>query len=215
MIYIGVTERGPGEGRGTVYCSLAAIHPQRGLLSLHRKLMPTYEERLVWGFGDGSGLVVHDYACTRIGGLNCWENWMPLARTALYAQGEEIHVSVWPGRPSLTADISRFIAREGRVFVLAASGVLRGQDIPATFPLREALLETGHAFLTGGSVAVAPTGDVIAAGREGEEELVFADLDLRLVPEERQNFDPTGHYARPDVLRLVVDRSRRRNVTLE
>jgi nitrilase len=209
MVYVGITERGEGSGRGTVYCTLAVIDPAKGVVSLHRKLMPTYEERLVWGIGDGAGLDVHEFAGTRIGGLNCWENWMPLARTALYAQGEEVHVSVWPGRPALTKDITRFIAREGRVFVLAASGVLKAKDIPASFPLRKKLLESGDTFLTGGSVAVSPEGEVIASGREGEEELVFADLDLTLVPKERHNFDPTGHYSRPDVFRLGVDKRRK------
>ncbi len=216
MVWLGVAERGTGSGRGTVYASLAAIHPDKGLVSLHRKLMPTYEERLVWGTGDGCGLDVHDFAGTKIGGLNCWENWMPLARTALYAQGEEVHVSAWPGRAALTADIARFIAREGRVFVLAASGVLRAKDIPKSFPLRDALLATGDLFTTGGSRVVSPTGETIAEGNDnGDEEIVYAELDLALVPRERHNFDPTGHYSRPDVLSLRVNRKRRETVEFE
>ena len=126
--YLGMVER--STSGGSVYCSLGAFHPEGGLVSLHRKLMPTYAERMVWATGDGNGLRVHDWKEFRVGGLNCWENWMPLARYSLYSQGEQLHVATWPGAPHLTRDISRFIAMEGRVYVISAGGVLKAEDIP-------------------------------------------------------------------------------------
>ena len=215
FILAGISERGQAEhqGNGTVYCTLLAIDPQRGVVNVHRKLKPTYEERLVWGEGDGSGLRVLPHRGWRIGGLICWENWMPLARTALYAQGEELHVSVWPGNPSLVADNSRFVALEGRVYVLAVCGVLRAEDIPPTFPLRAEMLAQGTVFYRGGTSVYAPDGTLVAGPLSDVEGIVYADIDPKMVHRERQNFDPTGHYARPDVFRLRVDRRRRLSVS--
>ena len=130
---------------------------------------------------------------------------MPAARMSLYAQGEEVHVSLWPGSSGLTRVISRFIAREGRVFVVAASGVLRGEDVPPDFPGRDSLVGDLH---TGGSRVVGPDGRELAALDEPVEGLLTADLDAAVLWAERQNFDPTGHYFRPDVFRLTVDRRR-------
>ncbi len=210
FVYIGTTERGTGSARGTVFCTLMAIDPAAGLVSAHRKLMPTYEERLVWGQGDGHGLRVHQIGGARVGGLNCWENWMPQARHALYAQGEDLHVSVWPGNPRNTADITRFIAAEGRSWSLAANGLLSLQDVPANFPIRDELEDAGVTdYCRGGSAVAAPDGSWLVEPVVDDERLVVADLDLGMVARERQNFDPTGHYSRPDVFHVEVDRQRR------
>jgi nitrilase len=217
--YLGTAERGTGTGRGTVYCTLLAIAPDRGIVSAHRKLMPTYEERLAWGIGDGNGLRVHDGpGGFRVGGLNCWENWMPLARTSMYAGGEDLHVAVWPGGVRLTKDITRFIAREGRIFVLSAGSLHSAADIPDAFPLAEGVragLGSGEDYEDGGSCVAGPDGEWIVAPVANTEQLVCADIDLARVREERQNFDPTGHYSRPDVLHLEVNRRRLAAVEFE
>ncbi|HEX4701062.1 MAG TPA: carbon-nitrogen hydrolase family protein [Pseudonocardiaceae bacterium] len=207
--YLGITERGVGSGRGTVYCTLVAIEPVRGMLSAHRKLMPTFEERLVWGTGDGNGLRVHDVAGLRVGGLSCWENWMPLARHALYADGADLHVSTWPGSRRLTEDITRFIAMEGRMFSVAACALIDHADVPAGFPLRDEILASPTPSpYDGGSAIAGPDGKWLAEPVVGEERLVLADLDPAVVRGARQNFDPTGHYARPDVFHVTIDRRR-------
>lgn len=213
--YLGIAERGSGVARGSVFATLLAIDPERGIVSAHRKLQPTYEERLAWAAGDGHGLSVHaitgrDGDTMRVGGLNCWENWMPQARMAMYAGGEDIHVSVWPGAVRNTIDSTRFIALEGRVYSLAAGTLLSRADVPADFPLADALPDGDWA--DGGSAIAAPDGQWLREPVGGTEGLVVADVDLARVREERQNFDPTGHYARPDVFELRVDR-RRQEIT--
>ena len=215
-VMVGCYERPKDRGGHTGYCSLAAITPQGELHHVHRKLMPTYEERLAWGIGDGNGLQTLDLAPFTIGGLNCWENWMPLARAALYAQGVNLHVAIWPGGPHNTRDITRFIAIESRSFVLSVSGVLRRSDIPESFPhYEEVVAACPEVLAAGGSAAAAPNGDWLLEPIGGDERLEVVALDYRHVLEERHNFDPSGHYARPDVFQLAVDRHRQQLASFE
>lgn len=204
--YLGITER--SKSGGTVYATLVAIDPAAGIVSAHRKTMPTYEERMVWGIGDGHGLRVHDVAGMRVGGLNCWENWVPVARHSLYAQGEDLHVAAWPGSVGLTEDITWFIAREGRCFVLSAGALLRDTDVPNGFPLKRECFDGPELVYDGGSAIAGPDGTWVVEPVAGDERLVVADLDAAVVRGERQNFDPAGHYFRADVFSVNVDRRR-------
>ena len=216
--YLGVAERGSGTGRGTVYCTLVAIDPKQGVVSAHRKLMPTYEERLAWGTGDGHGLRVHEGpGGVRVGGLNCWENWMPLSRAAMYAGGEDLHVAVWPGGVGLTKDITRFIAREGRVFVLSAADLHSAADIPDSFPLADAVRAEmrDEGYEDGGSCIAGPDGELGRGARGQRRAPGLCRHRCRARPRGAQNFDPTGHYSRPDVLHLTVNRRRLAAVEFE
>ncbi len=208
-VYVGVMERAPDRGGHSVYASMVYIDADGKIGSVHRKLMPTYEERLVWAIGDGHGLRTHKLGPFTAGGLNCWENWLPLARAALYAQGEDLHVAIWPGNQRNTEDITRFIAREGRCFVVSVSGLMRRSDIPDSLPRAELLREAADDVMAnGGSCIATPTGEWLLAPETGEESLRVAELDHRIVLEERQSLDVAGHYSRPDVTQLLVDRRR-------
>lgn len=208
-VYLGCMERAPDRGGHTLYCSLVYIDATGVVRSVHRKLQPTYEERLAWGQGDGHGLRVHDLGAFRVGGLNCYENWLPLVRAALYAQGEDLHVSAWPGGLHNTHDLIPVIAKEGRSYVIAVSGLMRPRDFPADTPSLDEILDNGDAFLAnGGSCLAAPDGSWIIEPVVDREALLVAELDHAKVREERQNFDVAGHYSRPDVTRLTVNRER-------
>ncbi|MFK7966605.1 MAG: carbon-nitrogen hydrolase family protein [Burkholderiaceae bacterium] len=206
FVYLGFLER--GASGGTVYASLAAIHPDKGVVGVHRKLKPTFHERLAWSDGDGAGLLTHLWGEWQVGGLNCYENWLPLARQALYEQGEQLHVATWPGDLDVTENISQFIAMEGRVYVMSVSGLLRVQDIPRSFPLRQQLVEGRDIINNGGSMIVAPGGAVIAGPVTDEECILTADINLETVMAEHLKLDPAGHYSRNDVLSLAVNRQR-------
>ena len=208
-IYLGIVERAPDRGGHSLYCSLLFINREGEISSVHRKLQPTYEERPAWAPGDGHGLRTHPLGPFLAGGLNCWENWMPLSRAALYAQGEDLHVSVWPGGLHNTQDLPAFLAREGRSYVAAVSGLMRPADIPLGTPLRDEIVSNGELFFAnGGTTVAAPDGTFLCAPICEREALLIAHLDHARVREERQNFDAAGHYSRPDVTRLIVDRRR-------
>ncbi len=214
-VVLGCIERPADRGGHSVYASLVYVDPEGVIQSIHRKLMPTYEERLTWAPGDGHGLRTHRLGPFTVGGLNCWENWLPLARAALYGQGEDLHVAAWPGSARNTQDITRFMALEGRSFVLSVSGLMRVSDIPDDAPHRMAIrADSSEVFADGGSCIAGPDGEWIVAPVTNDERLIVATLDHRRVREERQNFDPAGHYSRPDVLRLEVNRQRQSTINL-
>lgn len=208
-IYLGTIERPADRGGHSLYCTMVYINQSGEIKSAHRKLMPTYEERLSWSPGDGNGLVTHSLPPFTVGGLNCWENWMPLARAAMYAQGEDLHVSIWPGNKRNTEQLIPMIAQESRSYVIGVSGIFRPEDIPEDFPHKDAMkANTAETLANGGSCLAAPDGSWVIEPFVDEEKLVTAVIDHKKVREERQNFDPSGHYSRPDVLRLEINRER-------
>ncbi|HHH55339.1 MAG TPA: carbon-nitrogen hydrolase family protein [Bacteroidetes bacterium] len=208
-IYLGTVERAKDRGGHSLYCSLIYIDATGEIRSIHRKLQPTYEERLTWAAGDGNGLQVHNLKQFSVGGLNCWENWMPLTRTALYGLGENLHIAVWPGSNYNTEDITKFIAKESRSFVVSVSGLMRIKDFPADTPHLDKILANAPEILAnGGSCIAGPDGEWIVEPVIDKEEIIISTIDFNRVLEERQNFDPSGHYSRPDVTKLIVNRER-------
>jgi len=208
-IYLGIIERAQNRGGHSLYCSLVYINQRGEIKSVHRKLQPTYEERLTWSPGDGNGLQVHSLKQFTVGGLNCWENWMPLVRTSLYGQGENLHIAVWPGEKSITEDITKFIAKESRSFVVSVSGLMRKTDFPADTPHLEKIIANAPDILTnGGSCISGPDGEWLVEPITNREGVFTAEINFNRVLEERQNFDPSGHYSRPDVTKLVLNTER-------
>lgn len=206
FVYIGIVESA-GSG-GSVYASLVAIHPDIGIVSVHRKLKPTFHERLIWADGDGHGLKVHDWNGLKVGGLNCYENWQPLARQALYDQGEQLHIATWPGDLDVTENITQFIALEGRIYCASVSGLLRAQDIPDSFPLRKYLIEGRDVINDGGSMIAGPEGKLITGPIVGQEAILYANISVEDVIGAHMKLDPAGHYSRRDVLSLQHNKIR-------
>jgi nitrilase len=207
VVVCGVHEREGQFSRGTLYNTVVLIGPDGAILNRHRKLVPTNPERMVWGQGDASGLRVIDTAVGRIGSLICWENYMPLARFALYADGVEIYVAVtWDeGEPWIAT--MRHIAAEGRCFVIGAGCSLRASDIPSEFPGRDQLFaDPDESLNAGDSVVVAPGGELVAGPLHDEHGLLLADIEPARVAGAHRTLDVAGHYSRNDVFRLTIDR---------
>jgi nitrilase len=198
----GVNEVDP-ERPGTLYNALLYHAPDGSLALHHRKLVPTNHERLIWGQGDGRGLRAIETPLGRIGGLICWENYMPLARFSLYDSGVEIYVASTADDGDEWQATLVHIARESRAFVVAPSHFQRAAAYPDDFPLREEL-EGADVLGRGGSAILGPDGAYLAGPLYDEEGILYAELDPARLHEERQRFDPAGHYNRPDVFRLKV-----------
>ncbi len=204
-VYLGIIERAKDRGNHSLYCSLVYISNKGILKSVHRKLQPTYEERLVWAQGDGNGLQVHSLKNFTLGGLNCWENWMPLARATLYALGENVHIAVWPGGIQNTQDITKFIAKESRSYVISASALLNREQI-TNIPHAQTIINNAPKILAnGGSCIASPDGEFLVEPIINKETIIVEELDFSKITEERLNFDASGHYSRPDVTQLTVN----------
>ena len=203
-VAVGINER--DRASTTVYNTLLYLAPDGSVAGAHRKLMPTGGERTVWGTGDGSTLTVLPTTFGRLGGLICWENYMPLARAAMYAQGVDVYLApTWDNSDTWVATL-RHIAKEGRVFVIGTNCCLRGSDVPAHLPRRDELYGGDDDWLSRGNTAiVGPNGELLAGPLVETEGILYAELDVAQLHASRRQFDPVGHYARPDVFHLEVD----------
>ncbi len=200
FVGLGVTEREPIGG--TLHCSLLYFGPDGSLLGKHRKLKPTGLERYIWGESDGSTLVSYQTSLGRIGGLICWENYMPLARTALYQKGIEIYLAPTADARDAWQATMQHVALEGRCFVLASNQFVRKSDYPERY--QADLTDEPDIMSRGGSVILSPLGEVLAGPLWNQEGLLTAELDFSLLVKSKLDFDCVGHYARPDVFQLTV-----------
>ncbi len=205
-VVCGLNER-EGKSRGaTLYNTVVIIGNDGTILNRHRKLMPTNPERMVWGFGDGSGLKVVDTPAGRLGTLLCWESYMPLARYALYAQGVEIYIAPTYDSGDKWLGTMQHIAREGRCWVVSSGVVLTNSDIPADLPNRETLYPATEEWINpGDSTVIAPGGEIVAGPLRKEKGILFAEVDARRAGVSKRDLDVTGHYSRPDIFTLTVE----------
>ena len=204
---IGVIERDTQFSQGTLYCTLLYFGPDGKLLGKHRKLKPTGSERLIWGEGDGSTLTVLETELGKIGGLICWENYMPLARMAMYSKGVEIYLAPTADARDSWQSTLRHIACEGRCFVLGCNQFVTKEMYPDDLEGLDELDEHPDVICRGGSAIISPFGEVLAGPLYDKEGILFADIDLAEVARGKFDFDVVGHYARPDVFQLVVNES--------
>ncbi len=205
-VVCGINERDSKLSRSTLYNSYVTITPSGGLANVHRKLMPTNPERMVWGFGDASGLTVIDTPVGRIGALVCWENFMPLARHALYAQGIEVYIAPTYDSGEDWTGTLQHIAREGRCYVVGCGNLLRAQDLPDDFPDRDTLYPDPDEWINpGDSIVIAPGGEIQQGPLHKEQGILYCDIDTTRVTTSRRALDVAGHYSRPDIFTLQVN----------
>jgi predicted amidohydrolase len=204
-VALGANER---VGR-SLYNALFVFDHRGDLVGHHRKLVPTFGERLVWGYGDGAGLRVHEAPFGKVGGLICWEHWMPPARQALHELGETIHVAAWPQVKGLHQTASIHYAFEGRCFVLAAASYLEKRMLPRDYELMAEMRDAPDVMLDGGSAIIGPDGKYIVEPVFGKEALVVAEIDPERAFAENLTLDVAGHYSRPDIFEMTVNRKRK------
>jgi nitrilase len=212
---VGVVERDTTFSRGTLYCTLLYFDPQGTLLAKHRKLKPTAAERLIWGEGDGSTLPVIPTPFGRVGGLICWENYMPLARMTMYGKGVDIYLAPTADARARWQSTLQHIALEGRCFVLGCNQYMTRAMYPEDLEIKDELQAWPEVLCRGGSAVYSPSGDPVAGPLWDEEGILFADLDLGEIARGKFDFDVTGHYARPDVFHLWVNQEPQRSVDLD
>jgi nitrilase len=196
---------------GTLYCTVLFFGPDGKLLGKHRKLKPTASERIIWGEGDGSTLPVIDTPYGKLGALICWENYMPLARAAMYAKGIQIYIAPTADARETWQSTIRHIALEGRCFVLSCNQYVTKDMYPADLACHAELADAPHEMCPGGSAIVDPLGEYVKGPVYGKEEILIADLDLRRIAYSQFDFDVVGHYSRPDVFQLIVNEEKQEN----
>ena len=208
-LVVGITEK--EHGSGTLYCSVLHFGPDGTLLGKHRKLKPTGIERLVWGEGDGSTLPVFETPYGKIGSLICWENYMPLARMAMYSKGVELYLAPTADSREVWQSTIRHIALEGRCFVLSCNQFVTKDMYPTDLACYDELESEPEVMCSGGSAIVGPLGNYVVEPVYGKEDILLADLDLSQIVKSRLDFDVNGHYSRPDVFQLSIDERPRTN----
>ncbi len=205
-IICGIDERDSQLSQTTLYNTVITIGPDGCLQNRHRKLMPTNPERMVWGFGDASGLKVVQTPCGKTGALICWENYMPLARYALYAQGIEIYIAPTYDSGDGWLGTMQHIAREGCCWVIACGNALNYTDIPDNFPGKDELFSASEEWINpGDSIVIAPGGEIVTGPMRNKKGILYAEVDSEQVYSARRTLDITGHYARPDIFKLHVN----------
>ena len=218
-VVMGLNERDTHYSTGTIYNTQLTISDRGEIVGVHRKIMPTHAERILWGQGDGSTLNVYDTPLGRLGGLICWEHWMPLTRFAMHAKAEHVHVAAWPEVPDIHHLASRHYAFEGRCYVLCAGSYMTTEHLPEGFELAEVMSAAGDfggaagEILPGGSGIIGPDGAWIAGPVSGREEIVVGEIDVGRIAEEHQALDVVGHYNRPDIFQVMVDERPRPQVS--
>ncbi len=215
-VVTGLHERDGQHSRATLYNTVIVIGPDGTLLNHHRKLMPTNPERMVWGFGDGRGLNVVDTPVGRIGTLICWENYMPLTRYTLYSQGVEVYIAPTYDSGDGWIGSLQHIAREGCCWVIGSGNVLRASDIPDDFPQKAMLYPDAEEWINpGDSLVIAPGGEIVAGPLRKETGILYHEIDSNKAAEAKRAFDVAGHYARPDIFTLHVDKQPQSSIVFE
>ncbi len=205
-VVCGIEERDSNLSQATLYNSVVVIGADGSLLNKHRKLMPTNPERMVWGFGDASGLKAVATTAGRISTLLCWENYMPLARYALYAQGVEIYIAPTYDSGEAWIGTLQHIAREGRCWVVGCGNLLRASDLPDDFPAKDSLYPDADEWINpGDSIVIGPDGEIAAGPLHKETGILYCDIDLGKAAIAKRALDVTGHYSRPDIFKLHVN----------
>lgn len=208
-VVCGINERDNANSQSTIYNAVITIDTQGQIINHHRKLMPTNPERMVWGFGDGHGLNVIDTPVGKIGSLICWENYMPLARYSLYSQGIEIYIAPTYDSGEAWIGTMQHIAREGKCWVLSCGVALERKDLPEDFPDLDKLYPLDEKWVNpGGSLVVSPSGEIVSGPLSKEKGHLILEIDVELASSSKRALDVAGHYSRPDVFTLQVDKSR-------
>lgn len=212
-VVIGVIEKDNDSSQGTLYCTALFFSPEGELLGKHRKLKPTGSERLIWGEGDGSTLPVFSTPYGRIGALICWENYMPLARTAMYDKGVQIYIAPTADARDTWLATMRHVAVEGRCFVLSCNQYLTKSMYPNDIASREEFANLPNELSRGASCIIDPLGNFLVEPLMGKEDILYANIDLTKIAEAQFDFDVVGHYSRPDIFQLTINEQQQKNIS--